>query len=65
MQTVTTFTQGDIDVLLEQRADGTFRVTYGHEVHDQLSYVEAAKEFGECVFHSLACVGKLDTSHLE
>lgn len=47
-------------LLLEQRANGTFKVTYGKEVKDNLEYAEAAKEFGLCLFHALACEGKLD-----
>jgi hypothetical protein len=61
-QTVTTFTDGDIPVLLEQdeKNGQRFRVTYGAQVRSGLSYAQAAKEYGECVFHSLACAGKLD-----
>lgn len=60
MKTVHTFTNGDHDVKLEQRANGKFRITYGKEVHDRLNYDEAAREYGYCVFHSLACASKLE-----
>lgn len=60
MKTVHTFADGDHPVTLEQRADGRFRVTYGMQSKDGLEYVVAAHEFGECVFHSLACANKLE-----
>lgn len=47
-------------VTVEQNARGLFRVTYGQQVKDGLTYSEAAREFGKCVFHALACDGKLD-----
>lgn len=62
MRTVQIFEDGDYPVKLEQRSAGSFRVTYGAEVHDHLDYAEAAREYGECVFHSLACAGKLDNA---
>ncbi|CAB5224308.1 hypothetical protein UFOVP393_53 [uncultured Caudovirales phage] len=37
-----------------------FRVTYGKQVKDQLTYTEGAREFGLCLFHALACDGLLD-----
>jgi len=60
MKTVTVFTDGDHSVTLDKAANGTFRVTYGMQIEDKLSYPVAAKLFGECVFHSLECAGKLD-----
>lgn len=36
-----------------------FRVTYGLEVRDRLTYAEAAQEFGHCVFHALECADRL------
>lgn len=47
-------------VELHQRENGKFRVTYGTEVHDNLSYIRAAEEFGYSVFHALACAGKIE-----
>jgi hypothetical protein len=47
-------------VRVEQAANGGFRVTYGAQVKRDLTCSEATKEFGECVFHALQCVGKLD-----
>lgn len=49
-------------VKLEQHTDDlTFRVTYGNEVVDRLSYEDAARNLGECVMHALACNGKLQS----
>ena len=52
----------DLDVHLEQSESkaGLFRVTYGLHVESGLDYVQAAHEFGECVFHALAWESKLD-----
>lgn len=47
-------------VLVTQVKNGDFTVTYGEQVKSRLNYAEAAHEFGECVFHALACAGKLD-----
>ena len=49
-------------VKVEQYGGGLFRVTYGLQVKRGLTYADAAKEFGECVFHALACDGKLDNN---
>lgn len=45
---------------LEQRGIDSFRVTYGKQVTDRMTYNEAAAEFGSCLMHSLASMGKLD-----
>jgi hypothetical protein len=37
-----------------------FTVQYGLQVKKGLNYGQAAREFGECVFHALACDGLLD-----
>lgn len=37
-----------------------FTVYCGAHIKRGLTYGEASKEFGECVFHSLACKGTLD-----
>ena len=50
---------------VEQHGPEDFRVTYGKQVKDHLTYEEAAEEFGLCVFHALACDGKLDNSEAE
>jgi hypothetical protein len=47
-------------VKIEQRGEnGLFRITYGKQVRENLTYADACHEFGECVFHALACDGKL------
>ena len=62
MKTVIVIETGDYPVKLEQQSNGDFRVTYGVEVKSGLGYSVAAEEFGLCVFHALACAGKLETS---
>ena len=47
-------------VSLEQSTSGRFTVRYGLQVKRGLDYSDAAKEFGLCVFHALACSGELD-----
>ncbi len=39
-----------------------FRVTYGLEVYDDLTYSEACERLGEAILHALACNSKLDNS---
>lgn len=60
MRIVHIFTDGDYEVKLEQHSDHSFRVSYGGQVSDNLNYIVATKVYGECVFHSLACVGKIE-----
>ena len=57
---ITTFTDGDHEVSLYQCINGEFFVAYGEQNSRRLDYANAAKEFGECVLHSLGCAGKLD-----
>ena len=38
---------------------GKFSVRYGSELHDELEYGEAARQFGLCLFHALALVGRI------
>ena len=47
---------------LSQRGPDDFCVIYGKQVKATLTYAEAAHEFGECLFHALACDGKLDNN---
>lgn len=47
-------------VRLYQSETGKFSVLYGSEMHDDLSYEDAAREFGLCLFHALACVGRIN-----
>lgn len=56
MQVVQNFEiPGQFPVKLEQRASGAFRVTYGAEVKDNLTYSEAAEQMGYCLMHAMAC----------
>lgn len=60
MELVSTFKDGHYPVTIEQWDNGKFRIKYGAQVKDGLTYGEAVSEYGACVFHSLACAGKLD-----
>ena len=69
MKTVFTFggtnpykNNADHLIMLEQHEDkrGLFRVTYGGQVTDNLTYARAAKELGECLFHHFACDSMLN-----
>lgn len=50
---------GQHAVALWQRANGKFIVTYGLQTKDQLTYAQAAREFGECVMHACTCAGEI------
>lgn len=45
---------------VEQTGKDRFTVIYGLQVRRGLTYTQAAHEFGECLFHLLACEGHLD-----
>ena len=49
-------------IKLEQRGRNNFRVTYGKEVKDRLTYSEACSALGQAQMHWLACEGKLNNS---
>lgn len=51
---------GQYPISIYQHGPDNFRIQYGLQIKDHLSYADAAKEFGECVFHFLACESKLD-----
>lgn len=57
---VHTFSDGDYPVSLYKLNAETFAVEYGCQTSVGLSYSDAAKEYGQCVMHSLACASKLD-----
>lgn len=42
-----------------QTSRSKFTVIYGKQVKTNLTYDEAASEFGQCVLHALACEGKI------
>ncbi len=64
MKTCFEITSAGFPIRLEQseaKSSGNlFRVTYGQEVTEQLSYDEAARELGLAIMHAAACEGKLD-----
>lgn len=49
-------------VEVTQQGNNSFTVVYGKQVKTGLSYVQAAHQFGQCVFHALACAGKLENN---
>ena len=49
-----------IKVEQSQSKAALFRVTYGKQIKSGLTYAQAAKELGECLFHALACESKLN-----
>lgn len=53
-------TDADCEVRLYQTGIDRFTVQYGKQVKTGLDYEKACHEYGQCIFHSLACAGKLD-----
>lgn len=47
-------------VELHQQGVDRFTVTYGRQVKSDLTYDEAATEYGAAIMHGLACEGRLD-----
>lgn len=41
----------------------TFTVIYGYHKVEGLGYGQASQELGQCIFHALACEGKLDNGN--
>ena len=50
---------------LRQTDSDTFTVTYGCQERAGLSYVQAARELGECIVHNLVCNGNIETNSEE
>jgi hypothetical protein len=44
-----------IEVKQAESKAALFTVIYGAQVRDCLTYAQASKELGECIFHHLAC----------
>ena len=57
---ITDPSQVGFPVRLYQSKTGKFSVLYGSERHNDLEYGEAARQFGLCLFHALACVGRIE-----
>lgn len=53
----------DLDVRLVQQGRNRFAVIYGLQLRADLTYSQAATEYGSSVMHALACRGLLDNSH--
>jgi len=51
---------GQQTVALTQQGRSNFTVIYGKQVKSRLTYAQAAREYGECIFHALACANNLD-----
>lgn len=47
-------------ISLSQQGPDNFTVVYGKQIRRNLSYAQAAVEYGACVMHALACMGRLD-----
>ena len=60
MKTCYVLKDSDIKVEQSESTKGRFKVTYGLQVKNDLTYSEAAQELGFCIFHNLACESKLD-----
>lgn len=50
-------TPGQYDVTIERAHGREFIVRYGMQSFGPASWVDCAREFGECVFHALECNG--------
>ena len=62
MKTITfSIEEMDVTVQLKQYAsNGRFKVVYGLQESDKLTYSEACGQLGECLLHSLSCAGSID-----
>jgi hypothetical protein len=49
-------------VELYQQGVDCFAVVYGQQVKTNLTYAQAAAEYGQCIMHALACASMLDNS---
>lgn len=66
MKTILELKEGlDSPVTVKVSKNGKrFTVIYGKQIRKGLDYCEATREFGACVFHSLGCLGLLDTEEI-
>ncbi|WPH18247.1 hypothetical protein [Variovorax paradoxus] len=51
--------EGQYTVALLVEGRDRFAVVYGEQRKTGLSYAAAAREYGECLMHSLQCAGQL------
>ncbi len=54
----------DFSIGVVQDSLGGFRVTYGAQSKGFLTWQEASKELGACLFHSLECAGLIERRDL-
>jgi len=54
--------EGQCTVALLVEPRGLFTVVYGEQRTSGLTYAAAAKEYGECLMHSLQCAGQLEAA---
>lgn len=47
-------------IKLEQRGKDNFRVTYGRQVDDNLTYGQACAKLGQAQLHWLSCESRVD-----
>jgi hypothetical protein len=60
MKTCFEILNGNFPIRLEQRGEnGLFRVTYGKQVQNNLTYDQAASDLGAAIMHNAALEGKL------
>lgn len=58
-----TTTVAGYELTLERQKRRTrYAVRYGKQYRTNLTYVQAAQEFGLCLMHGLTCEGKADAS---
>jgi hypothetical protein len=49
--------QYSVELAQHEDRQGLFRVTYGCQVTDNLTYEQASAEFGSCLLHAATCEG--------
>lgn len=59
-KTVFEWPNGVFSIRVTQTGKDRFVVQYGLQIKAGLSYVRAAHELGECLFHAQACEGIID-----
>lgn len=53
-------TEHQFDVVLVQTSECLFRVEYGADIRDNLTYEEAAMNLGSCLMHARCCNGEIE-----
>ncbi len=47
-------------VSIQRTGSNKYTITYGKQVETNLNWPRAVKSLGECIAHSLCCMGKFD-----